>query len=120
MQGVENSRLVYAPARETTLLHRGAHKADGGSEKPTAAGQHDMKLQEAAVRAQPGDPRGSAVWSWVLDGHGRGGWQLDMVVPRGETSETTNPVLQRGQSDLVVIPRRGGVCEEHFRLCGEH
>jgi len=120
MQDVENSQLIYAPARETTLLHRGAHKADGGSERPTAAGQHYIKLQEAAVRAQPGDARGSAVRSWVLDGHGRAGWQLDMVVPRGETSETPNPVLQRGPSDLVVIPRRGGVCEEHFQLCDEH
>ena len=37
-------------ARETTLptlLHRGARKADGGFEKPTADGQHDIKLQEA-------------------------------------------------------------------------
>ena len=54
MQGVENSQFVYAPASETTLLHRGARKADG-SEKPTVAGQHDIKLQEAAVRAQLGD-----------------------------------------------------------------
>ena len=44
MQGVENSELVYAPARETTLLHRGARKADIGSENPTAAGQRDIKL----------------------------------------------------------------------------
>ena len=43
MQGVENSQLVYAPARETTLLHRGAYKADSGSEKPTAAGQHEKQ-----------------------------------------------------------------------------
>jgi len=112
MQGVENSQLVYAPARETTL----PHKADGGAENPPAAGQHDIKLQEAA----PGDARGSEVWSWVLDGHGRAGWQLDMVIPRGETSETPYPILQRGPLDLVVIPRRGGVCEEHFRLCCEH
>jgi len=34
MQGVENSQLVYAPACETTLLHRGARMADGGSENP--------------------------------------------------------------------------------------
>jgi len=32
MRGVENSELVYAPARETTLLHCGARKADGDSE----------------------------------------------------------------------------------------
>ena len=51
MQGVENSELVYAPVRETTLLHRGARKADSGSETPTAAGQHNIKLQEAPVRA---------------------------------------------------------------------
>ena len=31
MQGVENSELDYVPARQTTLLHRGARKADGGS-----------------------------------------------------------------------------------------
>ena len=31
MQGVENSELGYVPARQTTLLHRGARKADGGS-----------------------------------------------------------------------------------------
>jgi len=31
MQGVENSDLGYVPARQTTLLHRGARKADGGS-----------------------------------------------------------------------------------------
>ena len=58
MQGVENSQLVDAPARETTLLHRGVCKADCGFENPTAAGQHDIKLQEAAVRAQPGDASG--------------------------------------------------------------
>ena len=63
MQGVENSQLVYAPARETILLHHDACKAGGGSENPTAAGQHDIKLQEAAVRAQPGDASGSAVRS---------------------------------------------------------
>ena len=55
MQGVENSQLVYAPARETTLLHCGARKADSGSENPTDAGQHNIKLQEAAVRTQPDD-----------------------------------------------------------------
>jgi len=117
MQGVENSELVYAPARETTLLHRGTHKADGGSENPIAAGQHDIKLQEAAVRAQPGDASGSVVRSWALDGDRH---DLAMVVPRGETSETPDPVLERGPPDLVVIPRRGGVCEEHFRLCSEY
>ena len=63
LQGVGNSQLVYTPARETTLLHRRAHNADGGSENPTAAGQHDIKPQEAAVRAQPGDASGSAVRS---------------------------------------------------------
>ena len=31
MQGVENSELGYVPARQTTLLHRGARKADCGS-----------------------------------------------------------------------------------------
>ena len=61
IQGVENSQLVYAPARETTLFHRRACKADAGSEKPTGAGQHDIRLQETAVRAQPGDSSGSAV-----------------------------------------------------------
>jgi len=117
MQGVENSELVYAPARDTTLLHHGARKADGGSENPTADGQHNIKLQEAAVTAQPGDAIGSAVWSWALDGDRH---NLAMVVPRGETSETPEPILQRGQTDQVVIPRRNGVCEEHFQLCGEH
>ena len=90
---------------------------DGGSENPTAAGQRDIKLQEAAVRAQPGDASGSVVRSWALDGDTR---DLAMVVPRGETSETPDPVLQRGPPDFVVIPHRGGVCEEHFQLCDEH
>ena len=31
MQGVDNSELDYVPARQTTLLHRGARKADGAS-----------------------------------------------------------------------------------------
>ena len=83
MQGVENSELGYVPARQTTLLHRGARKADSGSENPTADGQRDIKIQEAAVRAQPGDARDSAVRSWVLDDHGRAGYQMGMVVPRG-------------------------------------
>jgi len=89
-QGVENSELVYAPARETTLHHHGARKADGGSENPTADGHHDIKLQEAAVTAQPGDASGSAVWSWALDGDRH---DLAMVVPRGETGETPDPIL---------------------------
>jgi len=84
MQGIENSELVYAPARETTLLHCGARKADGGSGKLTAARHHDIKLQEAAVRAQPGDTSGSAVWSWALDGDRH---YPAMVVPRGETRD---------------------------------
>jgi len=33
---------------------------------------------------------------------------MGTVVPRGETSETPDPVLERGQPDLVVIPRRDG------------
>ena len=52
MQGVENSELVYAPARETTLLHRGACKADSGPEETTATRQRDIKIQEA-VRQGP-------------------------------------------------------------------
>jgi len=115
MQGVENSELVYAPARETTLLHHGARKVDGGSENPTADGQHDIKLQEAAITAQPGDTSGSAVQSLSLDGDRH---NLAMVIPRGETGETSNPILQRGPPDLVVIHRWGGVCEEHFQLPG--
>ena len=91
-----------------------------GSEKPTTDGQCDIKMQEATVRAQPGDARSSVVWSWQLNGHGRAGRQLDRVVPRGETSETPNPILQRRQPDLVVIPHRGGVCEENLWLFGEH
>jgi len=55
VQGVENSELGYVPARQTTVLHGGARKWDGGSEKPTDDGQHNIRLQEAAVRAQPGD-----------------------------------------------------------------
>jgi len=106
MQGVENSELDYVPARQTTLLHRGARKADGDSEKPTADGQHNIRLQETAVRAQPSDARGSAVLSWELDGHGRAGWHLDRVVPWGETSETPGPILQRGPPNLVVISHR--------------
>ena len=113
MQGVENIKLVFAPARETTLFYNSARKADGGSENPTAHGQRDIRLQEAAVRAQPGDSSSSVVWSWELDGHGRAGWQLDRVVPRGETSERPDPILQRGPPDLVVISHWGGVCEEH-------
>jgi len=113
MQGVENSELVYAPARETTLLHHSACKADSGPEEPTATRQRDIKIQEAAIRAQPGDTSSLAVGSWELDGHGRAGRQLDSVIPRGETSETPDPILQRGPPDLVVISHRGGVCEEH-------
>ena len=105
---------------QTTLLHGCARKADGGSENPTADGQHDIKIQEAAVRAQPGDASSLAVRSWELDGHGRAGRQLDRVVPRGETSETPNPIRQRESPDLVVISHRGGVCEEHLRLFREH
>jgi len=63
LQGVENSELVHAPARKTTLFQRCARKADGRSEKLTVARQHDIRIQEAAVRAQPGDARGSAVQS---------------------------------------------------------
>ena len=111
------SSSMLQRARPLTLLHRCARKADGSSENPTTARQHDIKIQESAVRAQPGDARGSAVRSWVLDGHRRAGWQMGMVVPRGETSETPDPVLQRGPPDLVVIPRRGGVCKEQR---GEH
>ena len=80
MQGVENSELVYAPARETTLFHRGACKADSGPEETTATRQRDIKIQEVAVRAHPGDASSSAVRSWELDGHGRAGRKLDRVV----------------------------------------
>jgi len=38
VQFVDNIELGYVPARQTTLLHRGARKADNGSEKPTADG----------------------------------------------------------------------------------
>ena len=103
VQCAEYSELGYVPARQTTLLHRGARKADGGSDDPKADGQRDIRRQEAAVRAQPGDTSSSEVRLWELDGHGRVGWQLDRVVPRGETSETPDPILQRGQPDLVVI-----------------
>jgi len=72
----------------------------------------DIKLQEAAVTAQPGDASSLTVRSWALDG--------DRRLPRGETGEMTNPILQRGPPNLVVMARRGGVCEEHFQLCGEH
>jgi len=94
MQGVENSELVYAPARETTLLHHVACKADSDPEETTATQKRDIKIQEAAVRAQPGDTSSSVVQSWELDGHRRAGRQLDRVVPRGETSETPDPILQ--------------------------
>jgi len=80
----------------------------------------NIRLQEPAVMTQPGDANSSAVRSWELDDHGRAGWQLDRVVPRGETSETPDPILQRGPPNLVVISHRGEVCEEHLRLCGEH
>ena len=111
-QSVENSELGYVPACQTTLLHRGARKADRGSENPTADGQYNIKIQEAAVKAQPGDASSSAVWSWEMDDHGRAGRQLVRVVPRGETSETPDPILQRGPPDLVVISHQGGVSEE--------
>ena len=120
MQGVENSELVYAPARETTLFHRGACKADGGPEETRATRQHDIKIQETAVRTQPGDASSLVVRSWELDGHGRAGRQLHSVIPRGETNETPDPVLQQGPPDLVVISRPGGLCKEHFRLRCEH
>ena len=94
--------------------------ADSGSENPTADGQYDIKIQEAAVRAQPGDASSSEVRSWELDGHGRAGRQVHRVVSRGETSETPNPILQRGPPDLVVIFHWGGVCEAHLWLFGEH
>ena len=93
MQGVENSELVYAPARETTLLHRGASKVDSGPEETTTTQQRDIKIQEAAVRDQPGDDSSSSVQSWELDGHGRAGRQLDRVIPRGGKSETPDPIL---------------------------
>ena len=73
MQGVENSELGYVPARQTTLLHRGERQADGGYETPTADGQREIRLQEVAVKAQPGDASSSVVWSWELDGHGCAG-----------------------------------------------
>ena len=95
------SELGYVPARQTTLLHRGALKADGGSEKPTADGQHDIKIQEAGVRAQPGDASSSAVPSWELDGHGRAGRQLDRVVLLGNSSEMSNSILQQGDNVTV-------------------
>ena len=114
-------RVIRSDPWETDLLdHTCARKADGRSENPTTARQHDIKIQEAAVRAQPGDARGLEVLSWVLDGQGRAGWQMGMVVPRGETCETPDPVLQPGPPDLVVIPSRGWVCKEHFWLYGEH
>jgi len=43
------------PLTETTLLHRSARKADGGSGKTTAARQRDIKLQEAAITLCSGD-----------------------------------------------------------------
>jgi len=68
----------------------------------------DIKIQEAAVSTQPGDTSSLAVLSWELDGHRRAGRQLDRVIPRGETSEKPNPILQRGPPDLVVISHWGG------------
>jgi len=80
MQGVEHSKLVYAPARETTLFHDGARKADGGSEKPTDAGQHNIKLQ-----MQPSGPSLVTPAAWRS---GRGCWMVtDMTLSwssRGE------------------------------------
>jgi len=103
MQCVENSELVHVPARQTTLFHDGARKPDTTSEKPRDDGQHNIRLQETPVRSQPGDASSSEVRSWELDDHRRAGWQLDRVAPRGETSETPDPILQRGSSNLVVI-----------------
>ena len=93
MQGVENSELVYAPPRETTLLHRGACKADGGPEETRTTRQRDIKIQEAAVRTQSGDANSLVVRSWELDGHGRAGRHLHSVIPRGETNETPDLIL---------------------------
>ena len=47
-------------------------------------------LKKAAVTAQPGDASGSAVRSWALDGDRH---DLVMVVPRGETGKTPDPIL---------------------------
>ena len=66
---------------------------DSSSGKHATDGQHDIKIQEAAVRAQPGDASSLAVLSWELDGHRHAGRQLDRVIPRGETSEKPNPIL---------------------------
>ena len=74
MQGVEHSKLVYAPARETTLFHRGARKADSGSENPTAAGQRDIKLQ-----VQPSGPN---LVTPAARRSGRGRWmETDVTLP---------------------------------------
>ena len=83
MQGIENSELIYTPAYETTLFQCGACKTDSASAKPTAVWQHNIKLQETAIRAQPGDNSGSEVQSWALDGDRH---NLAMVILREETS----------------------------------
>jgi len=83
-QSAVHSELSYVPARQTTLLHRG--------EKPTADGQHDIKIQEAAVTAQPGDAiaRRSGRGSWMATDVLEGSWTGSS---RGETSETPDPIL---------------------------
>jgi len=83
-QSAVHSELSYVPARQTTLLHRG--------EKTTADGQHDIKIQEAAVTAQPGDAiaRRSGRGSWMATDVLEGSWTGSS---RGETSETPDPIL---------------------------
>ena len=53
MQGVENSELVYAPARETTLFHRSARKAGGGPEKNTAARSIAVRARRVMALKKP-------------------------------------------------------------------
>jgi len=55
MQGVGNSQLVDTPARETTLLHHSARKADCDSEKPTSVLKDPQPL-EVTLRRESSKP----------------------------------------------------------------
>jgi len=110
MQGIENSELVYAPARET------APRRTVALEKP--------QLLDNATSNYRKQPSGPNLVTPAALRSSRGRWVLtEVTLPwssRGEKQSTPDPVLQRGPPDLVVISHWEGVCEEHLWLCSEH
>ena len=48
MQGVENSEFDYVPARQTTLIHRGARKGEGEGEKEREPESHSESERKRA------------------------------------------------------------------------